>query len=173
MDPIRIPIAEDCYSTFYLRDEGLRFESYFFDWLVISPETVLDLFKRDFKDFFIKENMKKVSDGEDLKFKKADIQVQDTTNDIFYLHHFNNIDTDFLPLKEKFERKIERMNKHFISKRVIEFYYKPTKYKHWKVLTNKKWGEDEMDRIFPLLKDFLVKKYDYKNQDDIKLIKLC
>ena len=98
MDPIRIPIAEDCYSTFYLRDEGLRFESYFFDWLVISPETVLDLFKRDFKDFFIKENMKKVSDGEDLKFKKADIQVQDTTNDIFYLHHFNDIDKDFLGL---------------------------------------------------------------------------
>ena len=27
MGPIRIPIAEDCYSTFYLRDNDFRYEN--------------------------------------------------------------------------------------------------------------------------------------------------
>jgi hypothetical protein len=176
MESIKIPIAEDCYSTFYLRDNGLRFESYYFDWLVLSPDTVLSLFKTGFSEFFIKENLKVVGkhgDVGDMKFKKAEIYVQDTLNDIFYLHHFNDIDKDFLGLKERFDRKINRMNQHFKDNRVIEFYFKPTKYEHWKKLTSKSWGENEMDRVFPLLRDFIATKYNYKNKDDIKLVKLC
>ena len=62
----------------------------------------------------------------------------------------------FLGLKERFDRKINRMNQHFKDNRVIEFYFKPTKYEHWKKLTSKSWGENEMDRVFPLLRDFIA-----------------
>lgn len=155
MDIIPIPIAEDCYSTFYLRDKNLRFESYYFDWIIISPETVLNLFHNDFKNFFNKENLKKVKDGDGTKFKNAKTYVQDIYHDIIYVHHFNDIENDYYPLKEKFERKINRMNNHFKNNKQIEFYYKPTKYDHWKSITNKKWGVDEMQCIFPILKTFL------------------
>ena len=84
MKSIKIPIAEDCYSTFYLRDNGFRFESYYFDWLVLSPETVLNLFKTDFNDFFVKENLRVVGKGGGMTFKTADIYVQDIKHDIFY-----------------------------------------------------------------------------------------
>lgn len=173
MEPIRIPIAEDCYSTFYLKDNKLRSESYFFDWLILSPKTSVSLILNDFNNFFNKDNLIVIGDSEeDIKFKKADLYVQDIVNDIFYLHHFNNLDKDFLPLKEKFERKINRMNQHFINNRTIEFYFKPTRYKHWKIKSKQKWGLDEMLIEFPKLKTHLLEKYSYGNENEIKLITL-
>lgn len=170
MKSIKIPIAEDCYSTFYLRDNGFRFESYYFDWLVLSPETVLNLFKTDFNDFFVKENLRVVGKGGGMTFKTADIYVQDIKHDIFYLHHFNNIDKDFLDLKEKFERKIDRMNQHFKNNEQIEFYFKQTKYVKWIDKSKTNWGVDVMNKVYPELKKIILEKYSYQNDTDIKLI---
>lgn len=169
MDIIRIPIAEDCNSTFYLKENGLRLESYFFDWIVISPKTACDLIKNDFKDFFVKDNLSFAGKG-NTKFKKAEIYVHDFVNDIFYIHHFNDIEKDFEPLKEKFERKIDRMNFHFKNNKKIDFFFKKTNYNSWKSKSKQKWGDEEIKREFPLLKKFLLEKYSYSNENDINLI---
>lgn len=172
IEPIRIPIAEDCNSTFYLKDNNLRFESYYFDWLVLSPKIACELIKKDFDNFFVKDNLKVIGLSEDNQFKKAEIYVQDVVNDIFYLHHFNNLELDYEPLKKKFERKIDRMVKHFKDNRSIEFYFKPTKYAHWKKMSKQKWGVSEMESEFLDLKKFLLEKYSYRNESEIKLILL-
>lgn len=169
MEPIRIPIAEDCTSTFYLTERNLRFESYIFDWLIISPQTSCQLIKTDFNNFFKKENLVPVGKGTTM-FKRAGINVHDVFNDIIYIHHFNDIEIDFLPLKDKFERKINRMNAHFKNNRKIEFYYKSTTYQDWKNITKQVWGVDAMNNEFVDLKKFILEKYSYCDENDIKLI---
>lgn len=52
-----IPICEDCYSTTYLYKKTLRKFATIFDWVVLSPSTVVKLFENNFKDFLLKENL--------------------------------------------------------------------------------------------------------------------
>jgi predicted nucleic acid-binding protein len=170
MDVINVPIAEDCYSTFFLDNKKLRFESYFFDWLLISPQTVLNLFENNFEDYFVKENLVEISKGGWHEFKRAEIYVMDTKNDIYYFHHFNNIDKDFPELKVKFDRKLDRLDKHLKQNKKINFYYKSTNYERWIKKSKKLWGEDIMNDTFPKLKNLILNRYSYSSENELNLI---
>ena len=164
---VRIPIAEDCYSTFYLKKNNLYNEANYFDWLVISPSAVHDMFKNDFVDFFELDNLRFFSKNTN-EFKKTDITVKDIKYDVYYLHHFNSIDKDYETLKDKFNRRINRMNDHFKNNEPIEFYYKPCLYDFIK-LDNHEWGTLEMKRLFPSIKNTIISKYNYENPDLITI----
>ena len=171
MQPIRVPLAEDCYSTFYLQRKGLRLESYFFDWIIISPESCLNLFKTEFKGYLEKENLISLGPG-GTEFKKAEIAVRDLATNIVYLHHFNSIEEDWASLKSKFDRKIERLEKHFRANRRIELYYTARRADWIMPEIPTRWGRAEMERVFPELRLLLLQRYGYCNETDITLIQV-
>ena len=48
-----IPVGKDCHTAHYLRTSGLRKASYPLDWMMnFSLDEVVDLFRRDFRNFF-------------------------------------------------------------------------------------------------------------------------
>lgn len=108
MDIIRCPISDDCYSTLYLDEKLIRKESYYFDWLVIPFSSTFKLFETDFEDYLVMDRLINVGRNT-LKFKHVDIKVLDPKYHILYLHHFNNIEKDFVKVKSVFDKRIFRM----------------------------------------------------------------
>ena len=85
---IYIPIGEDCFSTKYLNKHGLRTFATIFDWVIICPEDILRLFKNDFQDFLLKENLQFLRKSR-VSFRHKDIEVMETNYNILIPHHFN------------------------------------------------------------------------------------
>ena len=171
---IHIPIGEDCNSAFYLDKKGLRKEAYTFDWVISSPLAIRDLFKSDFAEYMLKENMKfirKKKRKPKKNFKQATIEVIDARYDIVYPHHFDNIDKDYQHVYDTFQRRLERMRRHFINKEPVIFYYNNLQFlNETKPCKNYSFGEEYIDQCFSDIKDILMSRYQYK-EDDITLIK--
>jgi hypothetical protein len=172
MDVLRIPIAEDCYSTFEihkLKTTTLADFTYF-DWIVLSPVAVLRLFENDFADYFERDNLVKFDDNKVFtESMKNLISVLDTKYDILYFHHFDSILKDYRKLRDAFDIMLEKMRALMQAKNPIEFYYRPVYYQSYKKRTSDCWGEESMLRVFPPLKGILMERYGYAD-DDIKLV---
>jgi hypothetical protein len=172
---IHIPIAEDCNTTFYLNKVNLRKEAYYFDWIIISPEVILNFFINNFENYFNLENM------EELKqegvfgfvgFKPTKIRVIDKVWKIKYLHHFNNIEKDYSILKNTFDKRIERLENHFKNNKKIIFYYEHTDIFNiilGETKSSFKYGKEIMKKVFPELKNYLLNKYSYTNPNEIDI----
>jgi hypothetical protein len=174
MDILRIPIAEDCYSTFEvhkLKATTLADFTYF-DWIVLSPVAVLRLFENNFADYFEKENLVKFDDNKVFtESMKNLISVLDTKYDILYFHHFDTIAKDYKKIRDAFDIMLEKMRGYMQAKVPIEFYYKPVYYLSYKKRTPDHWGEESMVRVFPQLKQILIARYGYADED-IRLVLL-
>jgi len=169
MNTIRLPLSEDCYSTSHLDSSNLRSEAYYFDWLIINTSTCLTLFKNDFKDYLIKENLRCIGKNK-IKFKHTDIMVKDIKNNIFYLHHFNNIDLDFDKVKSMFDRRIERLNNHFKENKKVELYFKELSLKNKKIVElDSSWGINSIINGSSKIKNLLLNKYSYSNENEITI----
>jgi len=168
---IHIPIAEDCNTTFYLNKVNLRKEAYYFDWIIISPEVVFNFFITNFQNYFELENMEELEQEGELGFigfKPTKIRVIDKLWGIKYLHHFNNIEKDYLILKTLFNKRIERLEKHFIDNKKIIFYYEHTE-TNIDLKSPFKYGKEIMKKLFPELKNYLLNKYSYTNLNEINI----
>lgn len=158
---IYIPIGEDCYSTMHLQKEKLRKFATIFDWIVIRPITILHLFKNDFKNFFLKDNLKIVKNST-RKFKHVDLEVMDTYYNILIPHHINNLDKDYDNICNKFHERIKRLDQMLFERDTIYFVYKPTKsyeIKYFPPEMHSDFGVTNMKKHEQELKDVIMKKY--------------
>lgn len=160
-ESIFIPIGEDCFSTIFLRDHGLRKFSTIFDWVVLSPISILNLFKNDFKDFLLKKNLKVIKKSDRI-FKHAELEVMETKYNIFIPHHFNNLDTNYKEVYDKFIKRIERLNNILLNNKEINFMYKEiNKHEliHFSNDLHSDFGKNNMQLIEKELKELIKNKY--------------
>ena len=160
-----IPIGEDCYSTIYLKTRKLRKFSTIFDWVVISPKSILELFKNNFKDFLLKDNLKVVREST-RNFKHVNLEIMETKYNVFIPHHFNNIENDYNMIYDKFQKRIKRLNNLFINKKQVTFVFKPTVFKPTNTtfteIEKKYFGKNNMKKLEGEMKKFFLKKYNIK-----------
>ncbi len=106
---IIIPIGCSCVGAQALREAKKRRRSLPFDWIgPTSLEKAVTLLENHFEGFFQKENMQR--DRE--KDTKKNIGYLDTGSNLLFLHDFkdeNNFDEEFELLKEKYNRRIDRL----------------------------------------------------------------
>jgi hypothetical protein len=161
---IYVPIAEDCYSTIHLDKKKLRVEAYYFDWIIISPEVVLQLFENDFIGYMDKENLVSLGPN-NSKFMHKDIIVKDTRWDIYYLHHFDDLEKDYDKVKSDFDKRIERLRGYLKQRKHIKFYFKPASayHQHYVDQSPYRWGKDVMLEVWPKLKSLFKQRYGYTN----------
>ena len=156
---IYIPIGEDCYSTFYLQKKKLRKFSTIFDWIIISPINIFALFKNDFKDFLLKDNLKVLKKSK-KKFKHADLEIMETKYNLKMPHHFNNIENDYNMIYDKFQKRIKHLNNLLINEKEITFVYKQTiETMDFTEIEKKKFGKENMKKIEGEMKNFFFEKY--------------
>ena len=103
-----------CGVSFALRNNGLQFESYPFDWLLnFSPILFAKYLKNNFTTYFLKENL--VFDSEKTPTDNIAWSVyKDKTNNVEYLHFFEkqlSFDKNYEILKKKFNKRIDRLLK--------------------------------------------------------------
>ena len=159
---IYIPIGEDCFSTIYLRDNNMRHFSTIFDWIVLTPSTILNLFKTDFKDLLLKQNLRFIKNST-RRFKSAKLEVMDTKHNIFIPHFFNDIDNDYNNIYEKFNKRINRLNNILLENDNVFFVYKPTRESEiisFPTDIHNKFGKNKMLSIEKELKNVIKQKYD-------------
>jgi hypothetical protein len=96
--------------------------------------------------------------------------VKDIKNNIFYLHHFNNIDLDFDKVKSMFDRRIERLNNHFKENKKVELYFKELSLKNKKIVElDSSWGINSIINGSSKIKNLLLNKYSYSNENEITI----
>ena len=157
-----IPIGEDCYSTIYLKSKKLRKFSTIFDWVVISPKSILELFKNDFKDFLLKDNLVVLRQSK-RHFKHVELEIMETKYNVFIPHHFNNIDNDYNMIYDKFQKRIQRLNNLLINEKEVTFVFKPTTdFKDFTEIERKYFGKENMKKLESEMKKFFLKKYNIK-----------
>ena len=166
---IYIPIGEDCFSTKYLNKHGLRTFATIFDWVIICPEDILRLFKNDFQDFLLKENLQFLRKSR-VRFRHKDIDVMETNYNILIPHHFNSIEKDYQHVHDKFMYRIEKLKNILNTEDEIIFVYRQIK--ETKKAKNfiysytgeqkKKFGKKNMMNIEKELVNYIWNKYNTK-----------
>lgn len=180
---IYIPICEDCFSTIYLINNGLRKFATIFDWIVIPPYDVLKLFENNFEDFFKFENLKQFNHKRDIigDQPKAEKYVFDKKYHISFPHHVNDLNIDYVNVYEKFRKRIDRLEEYFKKNEEITFVYKTCvgtqEHKlnlHYSIHFSKlypKYGLKYMNEIYPKLINLLCKRYGYtKNKINLMIL---
>jgi hypothetical protein len=176
MEIIRCPISDDCYSTIHLNDLRVRKESYYFDWLIIPFSSTFKLFETDFKDYLVMDRLVNVGKN-NLKFKHVDIKVLDPKYHILYLHHFNNIEKDFIDVKSIFDRRIFRMLDKLQKNYPVEFYFKSISKKNknnLKIINidDSSWGDAAYLEWAEPFRQLIISKFNYQDPGLVKIIKI-
>jgi hypothetical protein len=182
---IYIPICEDCFSTNFLIDNNLREFATIFDWIVLSPISVLHLFKNNFKNFFCKKNLIEInySKKNNNLIPSAKRLIFDKYYKISFPHHINDFKKDYYIVKKKMQTRIERVEEFLKNKIAICFVYKTIKSKKKNVNLDrykqciKSYSKDKklylglnhMKKIYPKLVKILINKYNY-SENNIKII---
>ena len=96
-----LPIGCDCTPAYYLKNSGLRTESYPLDWMIFSAQTFIHLFQTGFSDFF-----SSIAEEESIKANPCRY-IRDTTNDILSIHHFPK-DREIAEVLNEFHGKMRR-----------------------------------------------------------------
>lgn len=109
-------IGEDCACAMYLNQSHLRSTSSPFDWLCHATfQKRIELLCNNFDGFLIKENMKwfaKPLTG--LRDLEND-NYEDTATGFYFYHDFKEnvpLDTTFEAVKQKYDRRIDRLYKN-------------------------------------------------------------
>lgn len=161
---IYIPIGEDCYSTIYLIKKNLRLFATIFDWIIISPSSILKLFENNFKDYCNNVIFHKNSTR---KFKHSDIEIYDKTYDVLLPHAVNDMDKSLDFYREKILIRIQRLENYFKNKNPICFVYKSAKHIPAKLSYDSPYlifgKEEEFIKIYPRLVKILKERYNYKD----------
>jgi hypothetical protein len=171
---MRIPIAEDCYSTRMLGK--MRVSATPFDWIVLSPRTVMELIRSDFHDFLEdvvlhKQNtrvhfVKNAWDGTDTVMNT--VEFWDRRQSILVPHHMTSI-SELPALRAKMRERINRMYADMKAADEIEFWYKPTSEKELSGLPNKSgFGEDEMRKVEYELVRLVCERF-HKRDSDVRV----
>lgn len=108
-----ISLGEDCACTSYLRRFNLQDYSFPFDWLTKATfETRINLLVNDFNNFLNRENLVLMQKPVNVNVDNKHDYYQDTVLDFYFYHDFNsntNFEKEFLDVKNKYARRIERL----------------------------------------------------------------
>lgn len=161
---IYIPIGEDCYSTLYLIEKKLRLFATIFDWIIISPSSILKLFEDNFKDYCHNVVFDKISSR---TLKHTNIEIYDKTYDILLPHAVNDMDKSLKSYRKDVVRRIKRLEYCFKNKIPLCFVYKSVKYHpEQNLLYNDKliFGKEEFIKMYPKLVKILKNRYGYRDE---------
>lgn len=108
-----VSLGEDCACSSYLRRFNLQDYTYPFDWLTgASFSTRVDLICNNFKNFLLKENIKRLEYPYNTRKNSDEEDYEDVYLKFHFYHDFNKnqtFDSNFLEIKEKYNRRIERL----------------------------------------------------------------
>lgn len=108
-----ISLGEDCACTSYLRRFNLQDYSFPFDWLTkASFETRINLLVNDFENFLNKENLVLIPKPENTNVDNKHDYYKDTVLDFYFYRDFKsntNFEKEFIDVKNKYLRRIERL----------------------------------------------------------------
>ena len=120
-----ISLGEDCACTSYLRRFNLQYNSYPFDWLTGAEFSKrIDLLCNNFERFLNIEDLKNITKkNTNLCDNRTDSYQNNYTNFNFYHDFLKEIpfETMFNKVKEKYERRINRMYSHIETSENILF----------------------------------------------------
>ncbi len=113
-----VSLGETCISSGNLRRNKLQYESFPFDWIVITLERSVQMLKTHFKNFLELQNLQLSARAENHD------RYMDVVQQIEFVHDFDS-DTDpsvnFEKVKNKYFRRIERIFQRMSEARSILF----------------------------------------------------
>lgn len=116
---IAISMGIDCKPAHYLRKNCLRISSYPLDWMMrYSLESVVELFRKDFCDFFLETEDYPQKAQHGLRY------VEDTKNKIVSSHNFpldRDIDEVYKEFTETMIKRYTRLKQYMLSAEHILF----------------------------------------------------
>lgn len=109
-------LVEDCACAMYLRKSSLRDASYPFDWLCHATfERRIECLKNHFDGFLEKENMRRLDKPTTGLRDLENDSYEDVNTGFYFYHDFKEnvpFDIVFSGVKNKYERRIERLYKN-------------------------------------------------------------
>ena len=106
---IIIPIGCSCMSAIGLRENKKRSRSFPLDWITpTSLGKAVDFIENHFQDFFNKQDFVRDPENDNRK----NISYVNTRTKLSFFHDFkdeNKFDEEYVALKEKYDRRIERI----------------------------------------------------------------
>lgn len=142
-------IGEACSCTDTLRKSRLQFCSYPLDWLYGANFVErCKIVASEFENWLVKENLEKIGDNNISKIPKH--IYRNNLTQICFNHDFPQnlpLDKSFVQIKQKYDRRIERLLKHIeASKRVLVTYIQTPSNKT-------KFNEQEILQGYNILKE--------------------
>lgn len=120
---IIIPIGSSCAAAQALRETKKRSCSFPLDWVGKTPLPMsVDFIENHFQDFFNKQDL--VHDPE--RDNRKNIGYVNTRTKLLFLHDFkdeNKFDEEYAAVKEKYDRRIERIYSSIAAARRVLFFY--------------------------------------------------
>lgn len=111
-----VSMGEDCACAMYLRKSSLRDASYPFDWLCHATfERRIECLKNHFDGFLEKENMRRLDKPTTGLRDLENDSYEDVNTGFYFYHDFKEnvpFDIVFSGVKNKYERRIERLYKN-------------------------------------------------------------
>jgi len=173
-----LPIGATCVTAHNLRKCKLQKESLPFDWIwVPSINTITELFKHNFANFFLKDNLVYIKNNGD-----ADI-YRDTSNNTEFWHDFmtgREFAEIYPKIQNKYQRRIKRTYE-YINKaqsillfRVVKVRKKSNKYDDYMYVENLQKPQDLINEVecfqqlFPNKKVELLLIYMHDNECILK-----
>lgn len=116
-----ISLGNNCISAMTLKTLNLRTFSFPFDWLCGVPlEKNLDWILKEFKNFL---NYSDLSFPEQILKDELHLRVKNITTGTHFLHDFsNNSLPEFQSIKQKYERRCERLLYSSINQKLLFLY---------------------------------------------------
>lgn len=177
MNKLFLPLCEDCMSTTYCIDNNLRTSSFPLDWIITSPVRALHCLKNNFKDIYRREDVKVVGMNPNIKLLKSKYSLFNKKYKFLMPHLILDLEVDILKMQEKMQKRAARLINYFKNRIPLEVIYRPLSKINSKSVffdkcytksEKKEFGLDNMNVVFPKLKDFLVRTYGY-NTNNISL----
>lgn len=138
-----VPIGNNCRVAWYLQSVGLRNCAFPFDWSVSPIESVFEIIKTDFKNFFDLNNFIFLPSTKRFLFENDEDEpklvddvitpVYDQKFHILYVHDFSEKGKkEYEEVKRKYQRRVERLQKILKNKKnKIIFIYDNSDINQW------------------------------------------
>jgi Putative papain-like cysteine peptidase (DUF1796) len=161
-----VSLGSWCSPVVYLKQNNLRLHAYPFDWIHLSPVTVLTLLQSEFADFLIKDNLVVIRDIQEVT-GSGHLFVYDKHHKIFFPHDFYSIDQDFTTVYEKYQRRIKRFLDLLKAQKKIKFVWQS--YDDDNPLKELELRSDldfhNMDAVYPQIYQHICEVYGYSDVD--------
>ncbi len=158
-----ISIGYNCFTSMLLNNLKLRKEAYPLDWVVCTPEWVLKYFKTNFKNYYLPNEIAQNNYlGQEFYWERHHKMAEAN-----HFHCENNTSDNSLSIyqdnRNKYERRIERINKLLNTKESILFIYQAeysiNSSSGEKIELDLKMNEDKYHNDLINLKTFFKSKY--------------